>query len=177
MSQPLTLRQLSLTARQAVALLCLDRYCDKFGLHHPAITAYLDDLWEYPLVDQSRWSQWYNNHPALVETATQFDMGYELEEINWPNGFVEFLRSHGKEPDRFLLLIGSITEIVFGSFYSAVVEQDSWERLCQALKITEAAGIVTPPASAFQASLVGDDHGWGKRITKEQRDSWRGLEW
>ncbi|MFT3883221.1 MAG: hypothetical protein QM703_26660 [Gemmatales bacterium] len=177
MSQPITLRQLSLTARQAVALLCLKRYCEKFGLHHQAIEAYFDDLWEYPLVDQNRWSEWHNHHPELVETATQFDMGYELEEINWPDGFVEFLQKYGQKPEQFLLLIGSITEIVFGSFYSAVDEKGSWEQLCQTLKITETAGIVTPPPSAFIASLFVDNDGWGNRITKDQRDAWRALLW
>jgi hypothetical protein len=36
------IRELSLTARLAIALHCFGRYCEKRDLHHPALNAFVD---------------------------------------------------------------------------------------------------------------------------------------
>src|SRR6266581_2645942 len=106
----LKLKALSLTARLAMALHCLRDYCSALALHHIEIELFLEDLWEFPLIESDRWDQWEQGHPPLVHTALGDD---------WPVGFEDFLGSRKLKQQEFRYLIENVTEIVFGSFYGA----------------------------------------------------------
>lgn len=160
------MRELSLTARLAIALHCLERYCEKFELHHVEIDAFLDDLWEFPLVDERRWNEWEQGHPQLVGAA--------LGDA-WPAGFKEFLNAHHIDPESFRELLSNVAEIVFGSFYGAAEDVPSMEYLLAVLKVAEQSGIRPPPSRCFADSRFAHCHGWGKKLTAPERDAWRVL--
>jgi hypothetical protein len=164
-------RDLSLTARLAVALHCFSRYCETKGLRHLSINAFIDDLWEFPIVEHDRWEDWKNNHPPhppLVSTA----LGDP-----WPAGFEGFLRAQAVSATEFRRLTSSLAEIVFSSFYGAADDDFSLKCLMDVLTMASDCGINPPPAGAFSASQFIDRGGWGKPMTATDRDAGRSIKW
>jgi hypothetical protein len=161
-----TYRGLSLTARLAVALHCFSRICQVQNLHHSEIDAFLDDLWEFPLITSERWDEWEKNHPPLVETA----LGNA-----WPIGFEDYLETQGARPEEFRRLISSVAEIVFSSFYGAADDAFSLKCLSEVLKMAQDRAVEPPPPAGFSQSRFVDGAGWGNPITPSVRDSWRAF--
>jgi hypothetical protein len=160
-------RELSATARLAVALHCFAMFCKSHRLKHSEIDQFLDDLWEFPLIRSDRWSQWERNHPELVHTALGGD---------WPPGFTSILDEHAIRPDEFRKLIGSVVEIVFSAFYGAVDDSLTMTFLSQVTNVVRSLGVKLPSASSFSESLFSERSGWGSPITCEVRDKWRALD-
>lgn len=165
-SKDAAIRALSLTARLAVGLHCFSRYCDKCELVHPAIAALLNDLWEFPVVDELRWDEWEDNHPDLIGVALGDD---------WPPSFESFLADRSVDPLRFRELLENLVEIVFGSFYAAAEDEASFQHLGKVMEIVGASGIPAPPFVYFAESRFTDRGGWGKQMTTVERDAWRNL--
>ena len=155
-----------MTARLAVALHCFSRYCERHNLRHPAIDAFLDDLWEFPIVEHQTWDDWEKHHPALVQTA----LGDP-----WPAGFEAFLKAQGTQPDEFRHLLGYVVEIVFSSFYVAADDDSSFGYLSEVLKIAANSGINPPPFEVLSGSRFADRGGWGTQMTTTERNAWRVL--
>jgi hypothetical protein len=149
-----------------VALHCFSRYCEKSGLHHREIDAFVEDLWEFPIVDHHRWDEWENHHPPLVNTA----LGDP-----WPSGFDEFLISREMNPIEFRRLLGDVADIVFSSFYGAADDLFSLACLSRVLQVTTDVGVVPPLLAVFEGSRFTDRGGWGKRTTIVERDTWRAV--
>jgi hypothetical protein len=164
MIDPLEYEQLSLTARLAVALHCFARICESQALRHRAIDDFLNDLWEFPIIDNDRWENWEKNHPELVATA----LGAEFSDE-----FAEFLKNRGQRPEEFRSLISSVVEIVFSSFYGAADNALSMRFLRDVQHKAHELGIVVPPPAIFSQSLLADKSGWGRLITADTRDAWR----
>jgi hypothetical protein len=155
-----------LTARLAIALHCFSHYCEKNDLAHPAISSFLDDLWEFPVIDSERWNEWESNHPELVLAA----LGDK-----WPQAFGTFLVAHGVGAVEFRTLLQNLVEIVFSSFYGAADDYQSYECLRKVVVITTEDGADLPPLAPFQISLFADRGEWGRQLTVAERDSWRQL--
>jgi len=150
----------------AIALNCFERYCRKHALSHPAIDSFLDDLWEFPLVDSQRWDEWESRHPSLVNAAFGDP---------WPEGFEEFLATRRIRQSGFRELISSIVEIVFSSFYGAANTSIASEFFSMVIRTMKSEGIDLPPLDAFACSRFADRGGWGMEIGVSQRSRWRAV--
>ena len=135
-------------------------------MRRPEIDAFLDDLWEFPIIDHHRWDEWEKRHPALVNTA----LGDP-----WPAGFEEFLNARGMSAKEFRSLIGDVVEIVFSSFYGAADDVSSLKFLSRVLNTAEVAGVHLPSLEVFGGSRFVDRGGWGKQLTLAERNAWRDV--
>lgn len=158
------LRDMSLTARLAVALHCFEAFCNKMEMVNPEIDALLDHLWEFPLVDRDHWDEWDGSHPALVEVG--------LGEP-WPSGFEEMLIKRGIDPVQFRTLLGNLVEIIFHNFYVASDDNRSLRFLLDVITIVGRAGVRLHSLDVLMGSLFADRGGWGQRISRDERDHWR----
>lgn len=157
-------RPLSISARHAVALVCFEKFCEKFDLDHPLITQMLDHQWEWSTLNSDRFDDWAEKKPQLVWVA----LGEEYSEE-----FEVYLISKEIDPVEFRELIESAVEIVDWNLFGNVDEEKSFEFLNQVLEISAKYDISPPPASKFVNSSFKENHGWGKKLTPEERDQWR----
>ena len=62
---------------------------------------------------------------------------------------------------------------IWGSFYAASDDGGSLKDLARVISVCERRGIQPPAFEVFADSRFKDRHGWGDRISKDQRDRWR----
>ncbi len=155
-------RALSLRARFAVALRAVEGFCAAKSLAGPQFTAFFDHLWELPAVDS--FPDWESHHDDLLA----FGLGDPL-----PLDVAPSLRSASVPEDVFRQLIEHTVEVIYGSAYGASDDAGSLHELAEVLRICQAAGVPAPPARLFAGSLFADRHGWGVRLSPQQRDHWR----
>ncbi len=137
------------------------------GLVHSHIDALLDDLWDLPLtLGSDAFDEWEAYHPMLVDTGLGDD---------FPDGFEEFLRTHGVSTEEFRDVLESLVEIAFGSFYCDAEDANSLRYLDNLIRMVRRRGVSPPPIDTFSASRFSDRHGWGDRLSIEERDAWRSL--
>jgi hypothetical protein len=160
--------KLSLTAKLALGLHCFAGYCRVRKIDHPAITAFLDDLWEFPIISNPvQFGKWQESHPTLVAVALGDD---------YPIEFEEFLVENLVSPVEFRDLLANVVEIIFSSFYVASDNGVALQFLDSVLTIVRKHGVISPPKERFAASRFCDRHGWGQPLTPLERDIWRAEE-
>jgi hypothetical protein len=155
-------RPLSLPARLAVALRCVDDFCTVKALAAPALTKFFDHMWSLPVTES--FPDWEEDNEELVA----YGMGDPLP----PEIALLLLKAQIPE-ELFLDLLSSTLVIVYSSAYGASDDAGSLRYLQRVLRITMAEGVTPPPVKLFLDSLFADRHGWGQRISLQQRDQWR----
>ena len=156
------LEELSLTARVAIALKLFDLYCSKNHIIHPKINEFIDYLWQWPLIDgPNKFGPWESSRPHLVN----FGLGDELD-----SELLILLESLGKSERSFRVIISSIVEILWGSFWGRSENRQSLSSLKCVIKMTESP---LPNLTPFKFSKFLDGGGWGNRLTKEDVLYWR----
>jgi uncharacterized protein (DUF433 family) len=162
------LRNLSLTARLAMALECFTRYCRRRGLEHADLSAFVDYLWEFPVVISNGrpdvFVEWEQGGPVLLDVGPRDPL---------PPGIEAAVLRAGLAPKEFRDLVFHVMEIVWGSFYAASDDRGSLSHLKNVIRITRAAGVVPPSYTLYSSSRFSDGGGWGARMTPEERDEWR----
>jgi hypothetical protein len=151
-----------LPARLAVALRCVEDFCAVKALAAPSLTKFFDHMWELPVMES--FPAWEDDNEELVA----YGLGDPL-----PAEFSPLLAAAEVSEDLFQNLIGATVEIIYCSAYGASDDARSLRYLDEVLRITAAAGVTPPPARLFSDSLFADRHGWGQRISSQQRDPWR----
>ena len=153
---------LSLLARFAVALRAVEDFCAAKSLAGPRFTAFFDHLWELPTLDS--FPEWESYHDDLLA----FGLGDSL-----PVDVAPLLRSASVPEDVFRPLIEHTVEVIYDSAYGASDDAGSLRELSEVLRICQAADVPVPAAQLFAGSLFADGHGWGMRLSPQQRDHWR----
>ncbi len=157
--------ELSLVARLGVALCCFERYCRAVGLETKSIQDFSSYMWEWPLMITPGWfEEWEAKRTSLVD----FGLGEGL-----PGDVEPALRDKGLDAVEFRNLVEATVEIIWGSFYAASDDRGSLKDLARVVSICERRGIRPPTLDVFAESRFKDGHGWGERISKDQRDQWR----
>lgn len=154
--------KLSLSARIAVALHCFERYCRAKRLRHPMIDAFLDHMWELPCI--TSFPAWESRRCELVKVG----LGDPF-----PREILDLLQTAGVSEKEFRQLIEGSVEIIYTSAYGKSDDAGSLRFLDRVLQITASAGVPPPPPRLFLSSLFADCHGWGIKLSPEQRDDWR----
>jgi hypothetical protein len=160
------LTALSLRARLAIALRLFAGYCQRHGLAHPQVTAYLDYLWRFIGLPRSpeAFNQWQADPPALVETG----LGYD-----YPPGFEALLAARGVPEQEFRYALSSATEVLYGSMYAAADESGSRRFVGELAALAASLGVGFPDLRPFSGSRWSDGHGWGACPTPEELAAWR----
>ena len=60
---------LSVIARQCMALTCLQRFCRRHAVQHPALSAFAGHVWELPQVGPGDFAAWERGFAALAVTG------------------------------------------------------------------------------------------------------------
>jgi hypothetical protein len=165
--QDQALRQLSLTARLAIALICFERYCRAHQLAAPEIQVFLDYLWDFPIVDGPlSFQAWERQQPDLVTVGLGGDI---------PDTYLAWLHDAGISSATFRRLVEHTVEIIYGSFYAAAADDEAHVHLQQVLTITEQNKHISALLPLFPQSRFVDGHGWGNPLSETERDEWRAL--
>ena len=60
---------LSVIARQCIAVTCLQRFCRRFDIHHPALSAFAGHVWEVAQVEPGDFAAWERGFASLAVTG------------------------------------------------------------------------------------------------------------
>jgi hypothetical protein len=143
-------------------------YCERRGLDHPDIAAYLDYLWRFIGMPGSAeaFGQWTADEPPLVEAG----LGGE-----YPPGFEAFLAARGVSEQEFRRALCYATEVVFSSFYRAADDPGSRRFVDELAGLVAPLGVGFPDTRQFARSRWSDDWGWGAIPSTEELTEWRGT--
>jgi hypothetical protein len=156
-----TYRSLSLKARLAVALYCVERFCEATGLQHPKLASFLNHMWELPSC--TSFPNWDSRKDDLVLAG----LGDSI-----PADIVSVLSSVDVPEQSFRQLVENVVEIAYGSAYGRSDHEGSLRHLDEVFRIVALAGITPPPAEPFASPALPDDQCWGT-VSPQRRDEWR----
>ncbi|MCL9782109.1 hypothetical protein M9194_11790 [Vibrio sp. S4M6] len=155
-------RELSLTAREGIALRVFESYCQKHHLYHRHVAEFLEFLWKWPLVGRViEFEDWESEKTHLVN----FGIGEELdEEVR------QLLRSANESEFNFQELVHCTVSILWGSFWGACDNEGSISAL---QTVIERAEVDLPKLTPFKFSRFSDKGGWGAELSDEDITYWR----
>jgi hypothetical protein len=158
---------LSIAARLAIALCCVESYCRVRRLHHPEIDAFLEHLWEFPSLRPGKaFGEWERRMPGLVSAG----LGCE-----YPAGFGDFLAAQKTSESDFRSLLRDTAEIVFWGAHGEVDDLQSRQFLLEVVEAVSQNGVQPPPVSLFAESRWRDGNSWGIPVPHETVLQWRQL--
>ena len=158
---------LSLRARLAIALRLFAGYCQRRGLDHPEVVAYLEHLWRFITLPgtSGAFERWETDGPALIETG----LGGE-----YPPGFGSLLAARGVPEQEFRQAVCCTTEVLYCSVYGAADEPGSRRFIGELAALVGPLGVSLPDIQPFSVSRWPDGHGWGAVPSTEELAAWRG---
>jgi hypothetical protein len=157
---------LSLRARLAIALRLFAGYCERRGLAHPEVAAYLEYLWRFISMsgEPGAFRQWEADEPPLVATG----LGWE-----YPPGFEALLAARSVPEREFRQAVCCTTEVLYGSLYGAADESGSRQLVAELVALVSPIGVAFPDTQPFSASRWIDGHGWGSIPPSQVLAAWR----
>ncbi|MBB3121197.1 hypothetical protein [Pseudoduganella violacea] len=163
MNNAVSIDDLSVVARQCIAVTCLQRFCRRYQIAHPALSQFIDHVWKVGQADRETFVAWDMGFSALPITG----LGDE-----WP----EDVRAAIPEDiyDTLAGLVDHVLETSACTWYGGDLPTTR-RQLEIVLSICEQHGVVKPDFRQYtqaQAQLRG---GWGPVLTDEEINAWRGL--
>jgi hypothetical protein len=156
-------KQLSLTAREAISLLVIERFCFENKIENILIDDFLDYMWEWPLIDgPEQFEPWEAAKPDLVN----YGLGDSA-----PKLLVKLLEKNDICGNKFRSLIEGAVEILWSSFWGAAQNERSYESLHDV--IVKSGVEKLPVLTPFRFSLFHQGNGWGNKLNRADRDFWR----
>lgn len=153
--------ELSLTARAAIALLVLEKYCKAHAVDSPEVDDLLAHLWQWPRVE---FAEWERNRPVLVDVG----LGDPL-----PAALDRRLRDCGVGAHGFTNMIAGLVGILWGNFWGGADDGVSLEALRSVVAHARISDF--PPLTPFRFSRFADAGGWGVELTAEDHEYWQSL--
>lgn len=160
--------KLSLRARLAIALSCLEQYIRKYNIESGELTQFINHMWEIPCM--SHFPAWGSTAPSLLRCV---GLGDPIE--GEFKGLSSYLCQIGVSTEEVAKLIQLTTEIIYSSAYGASDDTGSLDFLKNLIAISERHGIRPPTATLFAESKFSDNHGWSYAVSVETRNAWRNV--
>ena len=153
--------RLSVVGRQCVAVICLERFCRKYRLTHPAITKFIEHVWKVTQVDPETFGEWAEGF-SLMPITGQGDP--------YPKDLVETI------PKELLNEFDRLTQFVFETsattWYCSDIEGTK-NYLLKVLDVASDHNIPIPDLGCYMNPPI-EHHGcWGTALTNEQLQHWR----
>lgn len=161
--RPTVYSDLSVSARQAVALIAFQRWLRGAGVNSPILDDLTHHLWEFSLVTPDGFRGGYEAHPW-----TKADLIGRP-----PKALLEVADAHALGVEPFTGAVHSLIFLTYGGLFGGIESAWSLEELGRLLAFTRGNGIEDPDPEPMADSLWVDDE-WG-RHTSEQVDRWRRL--
>lgn len=158
-----SLDTLSVIARQCLALTCLQCFCRRFDIDHPALYAFAGHVWKVAQLAPGDFAAWERGFASLAVTG----MGDP-----WPDDIRMALHGH---------LLGELEELVQHVLETSACTWHgddlpaSRRQLEAVLAICARHGVTAPPLEHYvqhDAALRG---GWGPMLTDEEVRRWQAL--
>ncbi|WP_210330685.1 hypothetical protein [Aliikangiella sp. G2MR2-5] len=122
-----------------------------------------DYLWQWPLIDgPDQFEPWESSRPELVN----FGLGDSASD-----NLISVLNKSGIDETQFRRMVEGVIEILWGSFWGAAEHELSMKALEAVLLTSNVSEL--PALTPFKFSLFTDNHGWGQKLTLEDRNFWR----
>ena len=158
-------RNLSLTSRMILCLLAFERFCKDHRLASPEIDEFIDYMWKWPLIEGSdQFDPWIKLSPKLIDFALGNDLpvnvGGKLFDCNI-------------DEQRFRNVIEGLVDIIWGSFWGASEDLQSYESFQKSIKSMKIDGL--PPVTPFKFSRFKDNGGWGEKPSLHDYEYWQNL--
>ena len=159
------IRNLSLTGRMILCLLAFESFCKDHRLESSEIHEFIDYMWKWPLIEGSdQFDPWIKSSPTLID----FALGNEL-----PESMVCKLADCNIEEQRFRNVIEGLVDIVWGSFWGASEDLQSYESFQKSIKSMKIEGL--PPITPIKFSRFKENGGWGERPSLKDYEYWQKL--
>lgn len=165
-AEPAVHSDLSVAARQAVALVTFRRWREAVGLESAECDALEDHLWTFATTTPDTFDDWYDS---------QFDADLvHLDETDpLPASVRAFITAASIDESSMRAVLGSLTEITHGGLFGGIGSEASLGELEAVSRFTAEHGVPLVPADAFTDSLW-IDHAWG-RPSAEVVARWRAV--
>ncbi|APA68647.1 hypothetical protein [Janthinobacterium sp. 1_2014MBL_MicDiv] len=161
--QTIPIDALSIIARQCIAVTCLQRFCQRHAIEHPALTAFIEHVWKVAQVESGNFASWERGFAALPVSG----MGDP-----WPEEVSAAIPA---------TLLGTLTELLqhvqetsactwHGDDLPATRRQlEAVFRLCG----RHAVAVPAPGHYAQHDAAIRN--GWGPALTDGELRAWRAL--
>ena len=153
--------ELSVIARQCVAAICLRRFCERYGIVHDHIDAFVEHLWGVAVVKPESFEVWELGFQTLPAAGWGEPLPPELLEIIPPTVRADYER-----------LANAVIECSAATWYAG----DIPATLCafeDVASVMRAHGIPLPRLEPFQSSSPAVFDGWGSRPSPGELAAWR----
>lgn len=152
--------QLSVIARQCIAVTCLERFCRKYKVNCPEINQFIDHVWKVAQVHPGIWNAWalgFQEMPVtgVLGTIPDHVMAAVPEELR---GDIDSLIEH-------------VFETSASTWYGGDIPATKRELL--AVLAISAIHSVEAPALLTYLRHSPAQNGWGAPLTDEEVKSWR----
>lgn len=163
MNSAVSIDDLSVVARQCIAVTCLQRFCQRYQITHPALTQFIDHVWKVGQANGDSFVAWDEGFSTLPITG----LGDE-----WP----ETVRAAIPADicDTLVELVEQVLETSASTWYGGDLPATK-RHLEIVLNICKQHGVAQPDFRQYtqaQAQLRG---GWGPVLTDEETSAWRRL--
>ena len=154
---------LSVIARQCIAVTCLQRFCRRFDIDHPALSAFAAHVWKVAQVGPGDFADWERGFASLAVSG----MGDP-----WPEDVRAALRGH--LPGMLEALVQHVLETSACTWHGDDLPA-SRRQLEAVLAICVRHDVAVPQLAHYaqpEAALRG---GWGPVLTDEEVRAWQAL--
>lgn len=158
---PAVYSDLSICARQAVALVTFRRWREVVGLDCGVLATLEDHLWEYASVTPETFGAWYESHPLVLRRSDD-PLPAEVESS---------AAVCGLDQAEVRRAVDALTGITYGGLFGRVESEWSLTGLEDLAAVTGARGVGLAPPDRFLGSLWVDGD-WGRPST-ELVSRWR----
>ncbi len=163
MNNSVTIDQLSVVARQCIAVTCLQRFCRRYQLKHPALSQFIDHVWKVGQADG--------------ETFLAWDQGFSELAINgWGEEWPQEVRAAIPADilDTLLQLVEQVFETSASTWYGGDLPATK-RHLERVLDICQQHGVAKPGFRFYLQERMALRGSWGPIMTDEEINAWRRL--
>ena len=161
--QNISIDTLSVIARQCLAVTCLQRFCRRHAVEHPALSAFAAHVWELPQVGPGDFAAWERGFAALAVTG----LGDP-----WPEDVRMAVPGH---------LLGALEALVQHVLETSACtwygddRPESRRQLEAVLDICARHDVAVPQLGHYAQPHAALRGGWGPMLTDEEVRAWKAL--
>ncbi|WP_426086400.1 hypothetical protein [Janthinobacterium sp. PSPC1-1] len=154
---------LSVIARQCIAVTCLQRFFQRFDIHHPALSAFARHVWEVAQVEPGDFAAWERGFASLAVTG----MGDP-----WPEDVRMAIPGH---------LLGALEELVQHVLETSACTwygddlPASRQQLEAVIDICGKHDVAVPQLAHYVQHDAALGGGWGPTLTDGEIMRWKAL--
>lgn len=154
---------LSVVARQCLAVTCLQRFCGRHALHHPALAAFIEHVWKVAQLAPGAFAAWQQGFAALPING----MGDP-----WPDD-VRLAIPENLLGD-LMQLVQHVAETGASTWYGDDLPASKLQ-LEAVLRLCARHGVHGPDLEPYMQRAAPLHGGWGPAVTDAELTAWKAL--